>query len=295
MASVVFTSLIAKNVCKDIKNNWFSQLFLAYIVKKSYLCSRFMKRILSIVFLLICIVSVWADEPKKPAYQIADNTFFDPTKKEEKAEPYQFSVDYRIEAGYAQHQQRTHEMTYPDMYLHGARVGATFSFNLPLHFAMQTGLLYTILYGRNEQHWRSIDAPSVQEEYIRHRVVEHNLTIPVRVYYTIPIWKKLNFFLFGGPQLHIGLAENDYMQLHLSEGTTSWLSGQGIPTAPYDRMASEILRANIQIGVGGGLEWDRYRLQSGYDFGLNNLVRTKVVDNQYMTEWGWFVSFSYRF
>ena len=62
-----------------------------------------------------------------------------------------------------------------------------------------------------------------------------------------------------------------------------------------DRMADELIRANIQWGVGGGLEWDRYRLQSGYDFGLNNLVRHQQVSKQYMSEWGWFVTFSYRF
>jgi hypothetical protein len=60
-------------------------------------------------------------------------------------------------------------------------------------------------------------------------------------------------------------------------------------------MADELIRANIQWGLGGGLEWDCYRLQSGYDFGLNNLVKHSQVKGQYMSEWGWFVSFCYRF
>jgi hypothetical protein len=62
----------------------------------------------------------------------------------------------------------------------------------------------------------------------------------------------------------------------------------------YDRYADELLRANIQLGVGGGLEWDRYRLQAGYDFGLNNLVRQQQTIPAYLAEWGWYVSFSYR-
>ena len=160
---------------------------------------------------------------------------------------------------------------------------------------MQTGLLYTLVYGRNNQHWRSMDAPSTQTEYIRHRVLEHNLTVPVRVYYTIPLWKQLNLFFYTGPQLHIGLAENDYIETHLSDGTKTWLQSIGVATEPYDRMSDQLIRANIQWGVGGGLEWDRYRLQSGYDFGLNNLVRHPQTANQYMSEWGWFVTFSYRF
>lgn len=245
-----------------------------------------------------CLLSVsvaWADDVRMPDMQIADNTFFDPTRKEKQEEVYQFGMEYRLEAGYVQHNQFTRgEISYPDMYLHGARIGATFTFLLPKHFSLQTGALYTLVYGRQQQHWRSMDAPSVQEEYIQHRVLEHNLTIPVRAYYTIPLWKQLNMFFYTGPQLHIGLAETDYMQTHLSEGAEAWLQAQGIPTTTYDRMANELIRANIQYGVGGGFEWDRYRLQSGYDFGLNNLIKKPKVTGQHMWEWGWFVSFSYR-
>ena len=255
-----------------------------------------MKKICCIIAILaVSVVTLWADDTKKPAYQIADNTFFDPTRKVEKEQRYQFNVDYRLEVGYAQDQQRSRNLTYPDMYLHGVRLGATFTFNLPIHFSLQTGVFYTLLYGRQQQHWRSQDAPTVQEEYIQHRVLAHNLTIPVRCFYTIPLWKQLNLFFYTGPQLHIGLAQNDYLQNHLSPKTEAWLQTQNIPTEPYDRMDSELMRANIQWGVGGGLEWDCYRLQSGYDFGLNNLVRTKLVANQQMWEWGWYVSFGYRF
>jgi len=253
------------------------------------------KRIGIIVLLaMMSGVMVWAEDPQPPAYQIADNTFFDPDKKETKTEKYQFGMEYRIEAGYAQHWQRSQAVTFPDMYLHGARLGATFTFLLPLHFNIQTGVLYTILYGRAEQHWRSQTAQTVQTEYINHRVLAHNLTVPVRMFYVIPVWKQLNLFFYTGPQLHIGLAQNDYMDKHLSAGTEEWLKGQGIPTEPYDRMHGELVRANIQWGVGGGLEWDKYRLQSGYDFGLNNMVRNPQLKGQYMSEWGWYVSFCYR-
>ena len=223
-----------------------------------------MKKQIGLIVLLVslCISMAWADDANKPGYQIADNTFFDPTRKEQKVEHYTFRVDYRLEAGYVQHWQRPHDISYPNMYLHGIRLGATFSFALPYRFDIQTGLLYTLVYGRNDQHWRSMDAPSVQTEYIRHRVLEHNFTIPVRAYYTIPLWKQLNLFFYTGPQLHIGLAESDYLQNHLSAGTEAWLASQGIPTEPYDRMDKQVLRANIQWGLGGGFEWDKYRLQS---------------------------------
>lgn len=248
-----------------------------------------------VLFVCLCAGALWADDRIKPAMQIEDNTFFDPSKKEEAQEPYSFSVDYRLEVGFVQNWQRVRKVEFPDMYLNGVRLGATFTFNLPLHFGLQTGVLYTLVYGSNEQHWRSMDAPSVQTEYIRHRVLEHSFAVPVRMYYTIPLWKQLNLLFYTGPQLYIGAAENDYMETHLSEGTKNWLDGQGIPTEAYDRMTNDLIRANIQWGLGAGLEWDRYRLQGGYDFGLNNLVKHKQTKDQHMAEWGWFVSFSYKF
>ena len=100
-------------------------------------------------------------------------------------------------------------------------------------------------------------------------------------------------FFYGGPQLHIGLAENDYMETHLSDKNKEWMQAEGIHVEPYDRMQEELIRANIQLGVGGGFEWDRYRLQAGYDFGLNNQVR--LSNDRHMWKWGWYTSFSYRF
>ena len=262
------------------------------------------KRIGIIVLLaMLSAGMLWAEDPQQPAYQIADNTFFDPDKKETKKEDYHFGMEYRIEVGYAQHWQRSQAVTFPDMYLHGARLGATFTFLLPLHFSIETGALYTILYGRQEQHWRSVTAQTTQTEYINHRVLAHNFTIPVRMFYIIPVWKQLNLFFYTGPQLHIGLAQNDYIDKHLSLEAITWMREQGVRTEAYDRMVDELCRANIQWGIGGGIEWDRYRLQSGYDFGLNNLVNhpNNVYKSQnlgyrsYMSEWGWYVSFCYRF
>jgi hypothetical protein len=111
----------------------------------------------------------------------------------------------------------------------------------------------------------------------------------------IPVWKKLNLFFYTGPQLHIGLAQKDHLTTYLSGATQTWVEAQGIATQPYDRLDDELVRANIQWGIGGGIEWDRYRLESGYDFGLNNLVRHSRIDGQHMWEWGWNISLSYKF
>ena len=57
---------------------------------------------LIVLFISLSVCALWAEEKNKPAYQIADNSFFDPTRKAEKENSYEFSVDYRLEVGYAQ-------------------------------------------------------------------------------------------------------------------------------------------------------------------------------------------------
>lgn len=252
------------------------------------------KRIYIVLLLGALCVYAYADEKKKPDLQIADNTFFDPTKKKVE-ESYHFGVEYRIEAGYVQHAQRTRKLSYPQLYLDGAQIGATFTFLLPMHFSVQTGLLYTFTYGKNEQHWRSMSTQAIQTEVIKNKVYEHNLTIPARAYYTIPLWKQLNLFFYTGLQIKIGIAEDCHMTANLSEDTKAWLDNLGIPTENYDRMKEDRTRVNAQWSLGGGIEWDRYRLQSGYDFGLNNLAKKNGADYRYMAEWGWSISFCYRF
>lgn len=255
-----------------------------------------MKKSLYTLLILCACVSVYGqDAPKQPDLQTADSQFFDPTKKEVKQNDYTFGVEYRFEVGYLQNYQHSRLKNYPDMFLHGGRIGATFNFLLPIRFSMQTGVLVDLAYGVNTQHWRSQDAPSVQTEYLRHRVLEAELTIPVRVYYYVPLWKKLNMLFFTGPQLGIGLTEYDMMDEHLSEGTAAWVAAQGYHTSAYDRLADkELHRFNVQWTLGGGFEWDKYRLQGGYQFGLNNMVRRKVISDQHMWQWGWFVTFCYK-
>jgi len=232
----------------------------------------------------------YADDVRKPDYQLADNSFFDPTRKKAE-EAYHFGMEYRLELAYVQKDQRSNG-TYPGMYMHGARLGGTFTFLLPIHFSLQTGLFYTFTYGHHAQHWPSM-AETPREEYIQHRVMQHQLTIPVKMYYTVPLWQKLNLFFFTGPQLHIGLAAKDRLTTYLTDETRAWVEQQGVPVEPYDRYAAEQCRANVQWCIGAGIEWDRFRFQGGYDFGLNNLI--KYTDTyRFMSEWEWHMGIAIR-
>lgn len=257
-----------------------------------------MKKSLYTIFIFLCATCVCtqAQEKKGPDLQTVDDGFFDPTRKEKKvAEEYHFGMEYRIEAGFIQNDLRVPNDTARFGFRNGGRIGVTFNFLLPYHLGIETGLLYSLSYGAREEHYRSMDAESVQVEYIRHRVMEHALTIPIRANYTIPVWKKLNLTFYTGPQLQIGVAAQDNLLTHLSEGIKNWLEERNIHTAPYDQYKEgELSRVNIQYGLGAAIEWDRYRLQGGYDFGLNNLLRNPVVSSQRAWEWQWQVVFCYK-
>ena len=227
-----------------------------------------------------------------PDLQTSQSIFFDPTAEQEAA-PYVFSTPWRIEAGYVQLNHRTQDTS--AVYLHGLRVGATVDFVLPHNFSIQTGALATLAYGINNQHWASLSAENAQVNILQHNVVQLQLTIPVRAYYNIKLWKKLNMFFYAGPQLQIGLTNYDLINNKTSAEVTAWLEENKITTSNHDRYLShELYRTNIQFGLGGGFEWDRYRLQAGYDFGFNNILRTSVLPKQKMNEWGWMVTFSYK-
>ncbi|MBQ0137068.1 MAG: PorT family protein [Bacteroidales bacterium] len=227
-----------------------------------------------------------------PELQTNDQVFFNPDAKTE--DEYHFHIEYRLEGGYVQHWQHS-KNTDSRLYLHGGRIGMTFDFMLPYRFSIQTGLLYTIAYGTTKQKWGVADEEESYAacNYMQHRVTEHWLAVPIRAYYNIKLWKKLNLFFYGGPQLMIGLYEEDNIKNNLPPIITQYLNNQDIPTGTYNRFKDELYPVNIQIGIGGGLEWDCYRLQAGYDFGLNNQIKHPVAD-QHLWEWSWFVSFAYK-
>ena len=252
------------------------------------------------LIILVCMswigINAIAQEQKNnmPDLYTAEQSFFDPTLKTKEKVEYKFSAPWRIEAGYAQLSHRTLDTT--AVYLHGLRLGATVDMQLPYNFSIQTGALLTLAYGRKNQHWGPANLEDAQAiNILQHNIVQLQLNIPVRAYYSIKVWKKMNLFFYAGPQLNFGLTNYDILNAQVAPSTLQWLEQEGISTHPHDRYTSkELYRTNIQMGLGCGLEWDRWRVQAGYDFGLNNLQRTSIVGKQKLHEWGWMVTCSYK-
>jgi len=244
--------------------------------------------------MLIMAGNIYGQEKSIRDAGLEQRDFFDPTRTEKPVENYQFGITYRIEGGYTQDHQRMTSDTISALFLHGARIGAQIEMFLPKHFSVNVGLLYSVLYGLSSQHYHSVSSATVQKEVVNNHIVEHALTIPVRVQYNIPLWKQLSMHFYAGPQLMIGLAQTDYVKADISDETRAWLAAQGKRLGTYDKYAAgELFRTNVQFGLGGGFTWDVYRLEAGYDFGLNNLIKKPTYSRDRMAEWQWHVSFVY--
>lgn len=259
-------------------------------------------RLYILIFTCLCALCATAQDHRAPDLQTIDDGFFDPTAKPKKVrEEYTFAYHILPEVSFVQSDMRTISGGSHLTFLNGARIGASVSFELPYWFSVQTGLMYTIGAGHYTQRYRSLVGndltPYSQKEYIDHEVLQHQLTIPVRVYYSVPLRKKWGLFFFTGPQMQIGLAHSDKLDLHLSSetvhdrGALQWLQAQGVRTENADRYREgELRRFTIEYGIGGGVEYDIVRLQAGYDFGLNNISTASPR----MWTWTWNVGLAVR-
>jgi len=161
-------------------------------------------------------------------------------------------------------------------YFKGVKFGGTAEFKLKHNFSLLTGVLYNYVYSDNLQGYPN----STNVRYITNG---HSLDIPARAIYTLPLSKTLKVFGFAGPNINVGM-----FQTMKATSTVSL-----IPSANYDLYKDDILnRVNLQIGVGGGIQWKKYQIKATYDFGLNNLYKAGAGN---LHQKGWYFSVAYDF
>jgi len=162
---------------------------------------------------------------------------------------------YRLEVGYNNPVRVGSGIS--STFFNGVQVGGTAEFDLKNQFSLLTGVLYNFVYSDKIQKYPN----STRVTYVSYG---HFLNIPLHVTYTYPFSKKLKGFGYAGPNINIGLYQ--------TVNTTSDVSY--VPSQFADLYKDALLsRLNIQLGIGAGLQWKRYQLKAGYDFGLNNLNR----------------------
>ena len=191
-----------------------------------------------------------------------------------------------IEAGYFN--PKRDGASYNKMYFDAVRLGATYTYDWKYNLGFQSGLLFNTGYSHNVQRY------SMRGDSVLYRTWDFGLEIPIRAVYHVKLFKNVKLFGYAGPNIQIGLFQPQRIDVNLSPVLTEMT---GIQSGTFNLYTSDlqpngINRLNLQLGTGGGIQWKNYLLKSGYDWGLNNLDRTK---RDRITQGQWHLTFGYQF
>lgn len=163
------------------------------------------------------------------------------------------------------------EKTLTPTALNGFKVGVVYDATLVAGFGYTFGLNYT--FGAKKTDWKSVGSNTYPRSY--KSTMYHQLEIPVDWQYKFEIAKKTWFMLYTGPTLQCGLAfkESTYNQITSSGDIT-------IDAKDRYNMKSvfALNRLNVTWGVGAGLQYERYFIRGGYDFGLINPYKSDLFN-----------------
>jgi hypothetical protein len=164
-------------------------------------------------------------------------------------------------------------------YFNGIKLGVTAEYDLKNNFSLLTGALYNLVYSYKVQKYPDLAS-------VTYETFGHSLNIPIHAKYTYPISKTLRAFAFGGPTVNIGLFQNTKITSTQTYSSTDPLY---VKPGTFNLYDSQLNRLNLQIGLGGGVQWKKYQIKAGYDAGLNNLNK---AGSPMLFQNGWYVSLS---
>ena len=185
-------------------------------------------------------------------------------------------VTNRLEIGYNNPSQ--YGSTVSTTYFNGLKVGLTSELPLKNNFSLLAGVLYNLVYSDKMQ----IKPSSTFTDYVTYG---HFINVPVHLLYNLPVSKNLNFFGFGGLTLNYGLTQ---IQSIVSTYNNAIY---GIPSAYTNLYKSNLNQLDLQVGVGGGVEFKKYQLKAGYDWGVLNINKLTTGS---LNQKGWYVSFAIK-
>ncbi|MCL1868126.1 MAG: PorT family protein [Paludibacter sp.] len=202
-------------------------------------------------------------------------------------------VTFSYEVGYAN--QLRKGKTLATLNIDGLRMGVFFKYNFTNHVFGQTGLFYEYLHYNNTQRYAGA-------ANYRQSTSANQLNLPITAGYEVPLFAKIKFFAYGGPTFRLGLSESLLTATTLPTDSAgradmiAWLKSYGLYRA--DGFANmykdeQLARLSILLSVGGGFEWNRFYLKSGYDYGLTNI--NAANKQKRTTQSGWFIALGYNF
>ncbi len=160
-------------------------------------------------------------------------------------------------------------------YFNGIKMGITTELEMKYNISLLTGVLYNLVYSDKLQRYPN-------SKSVNYLTYGHLINVPLMAIYTIPIKNNLKLFGYSGPTFSVGLRQREVA-----------LSTVSTVTSTYSNMYNSSLnRLNLQVGLGGGVQWKKFQLKGGYDWGVLNLNRK---DTGKLYQRGWYVTFGCEF
>lgn len=153
----------------------------------------------------------------------------------------------------------------------GFKVGFAYDATIVAGFGYTIGLNYT--FAANKADWKSVGSNTYPRAYASQ--MYHQLEIPVDWQYKFEIAKKTWFMLYTGPTLQCGLSFNQKTHTQIQPDADIAISVNN----KYDSQNINALkRINVTWGIGAGLQYERYFIRGGYDFGIINPYKAQIFN-----------------
>lgn len=153
----------------------------------------------------------------------------------------------------------------------GFKVGLAYDATIVAGFGYTIGLNYT--FAANKADWKSVGSNTYPRAYASQ--MYHQLEIPVDWQYKFEIAKKTWFMLYTGPTLQCGLSFNQKTHKQIQPDGDIDISVNN----KYDaENVNALKRINVTWGIGAGLQYERYFVRGGYDFGIINPYKAQVFN-----------------
>jgi hypothetical protein len=140
------------------------------------------------------------------------------------------------------------------------------------------------------------------EEMLKFKEINHSLSLPIDVKYTFELPRGLKVYAIAGPRIAIGLSSIIKANYGYGERESYNLySGKSVykydgETETDDSGEGVYSRFDLQFGVGTGVQYKRYSLELGYDWGiLNRLKGDYGGDNVRVTRNRFYLGVGYSF
>jgi hypothetical protein len=174
-----------------------------------------------------------------------------------------------------------------ETYFDAIKIGALYTYDWKYNIGFQSGLLLNTGYSNKIQRF------AIAGDSIKYSTWSIGLDIPIRAIYKLKLFGDFKLFGFAGPNIQIGLfqPQNIYAGYRATLNPLVDVTSGTFDLYSNGEQKTYLNRINLQLGAGGGLEWRKYSIKGGYDWGINNLDRTKT---DYVTQGNWYVSFGYQ-